>query len=169
MDSAALIVAVAGAALAPSLGAQESTELKNWFDDPYFAVSGAIAHCPVPRGPLLTKVEMEHEAHVRVERGTRCYQEGKCRKPNSYQYDAEIADHVRTALAKSPALKGTSLWVTVQRRWIFIQGCVDARSKKAAFEKIARAIPDVENVFVDVITDPAKPPPYAALEIQPHR
>ncbi len=169
MDPAALIVAVVGAVLAPSLAAQASAELKNWFDDPYFAMSEAIPHCPIPRGPLLTKVEMEHEAHVRVERGTRCYQEGKCRKPNSYQYDAEIAGHVRTALTKSPALKGTSVWVTVQRRWIFIQGCVDAKSKKAAFEKIARAIPDVENVFVDVTTDPAKPPPYPALGPLPNR
>ena len=32
----------------------------------------------------LTREEMEHQAHARAERGTRCDLEGKCRKPNSY-------------------------------------------------------------------------------------
>jgi osmotically-inducible protein OsmY len=137
--------------------------LKNWFADPFFAVSSSITGCPVPRGPLATKEDMEREAHARVERGTRCYQEGKCRKVNSYQYDAEIAEHLRAALANSPVLKGTSVWVTVQRRWIFLQGCVDSMSKKRALEQIARGVPDVEKVFVDVTTDASKPPPYPSL------
>ena len=169
MNSAAVIVAVACVALSPTPAAQGTAELKNWFADPYFAISSSVTDCPEPRGPLLTKEEMQREAHVRVERGTRCYLEGKCRKPNSYQYDAEIAEHLRAALAKSPVVKGTSVWVTVQRRWIFIQGCVDAKSKKAAFEQIARSVPDVENVFVDVTVDAAKSPPYPALRPSPRR
>jgi hypothetical protein len=169
MHSAAVIVAIAGAVVSPALTAQGTAELKNWFADPYFAVSSSVTGCPMPRGPLLTKEEMEHEAHVRVERGTRCYQEGKCRKPNSYQYDAEIAEHLRAALANSGALKGTSVWVTVQRRWIFLQGCVDSLSKKRALEKVARGVPDVENVFVDVTTDALKPPPYSSLQPSPRQ
>jgi len=169
MDSAALIAAVASVALTPAHAATAPEALQNWFHDPYFAVSTAIPACPVPRGPYQTKVQMEREAHVRVERGTRCFQEGKCRLPNSYHYDPEIADNLRIALEKSPALRGTSLWVTVQRRWIFIQGCVDATSKRATLEKIARAIPDVENVFVDVTTDPRRLPPYFVLEPTPER
>ena len=169
MDSTALIAAVAGVALSPALAATAPEELKNWFEDPYFAVSTAIPACPVPRGPFETKVQMQREAHVRVERGTRCFQEGMCRLPNSYQYDPEIAGNLRSALANSPVLHGTSLWVAVQRRWIFIQGCVDATSKRSALEEIARAIPDVENVFVDVTTDPRRPPPYYVLAQPPDR
>jgi hypothetical protein len=167
MDYAAVIVAVAGVVLSPALTAQGTAELKNWFADPYFAVSSSVAGCPVPRGPLVAKEDMEHEAHARVERGTRCYQEGKCRKANSYLYDAEIAEHLRAALANSPALKRTSVWVTVQRRWIFLQGCVDSMSRKRALERIARGVPDVENVFVDVTTDASKPPPYPSLRPSP--
>lgn len=169
MNSTAVVVAITSVLLSAPLTAQSTTELKNWFDDPYFAVSSSVTGCPVPRGPLLTKEEMEREAHVRVERGTRCYQEGKCRKANSYQYDAEIAEHLRAALANSSALKGTSIWVTVQRRWIFLQGCVDSLSKKRALENVARGIPDVENVFVDVTTHASRPPPYPSLYSSPHQ
>src|SRR5262249_33962328 len=72
-----LVIAISCVALSPAFAAQTTTELKNWYDDPYFAVSSAVAGCPVPRGPYATKVEMEREAHVRVERGLRCYQWGK--------------------------------------------------------------------------------------------
>jgi hypothetical protein len=169
MALASRIVAVAAIGLSPGLVAQSPAELKNWFADPYFAVSSWIHDCPVPRGPLITKTEMEQEAHVRVERGTRCYQEGRCRKANSYQYDVEIAENLRAALANSPALQGTSLWLTVQRRSIFLQGCVDSMSKKRALEKVARAVPDVERVNVDVTTDRLKPPPYPSLRLSQRR
>jgi len=46
---------------------------------------------------------------------------------------------------------------------VFIQGCVDSKSKKPLLEKIARGIADVENVFVDVTTDPKKAVPYFTL------
>jgi hypothetical protein len=163
MDTVALIFAVAGIA-APIAASAEDAPQKNWFNDPFFAASADIADCPVPRGPSLTKTEMEREAHVRVERGTRCYMEGRCAKSSSYFYDPEIAANLRHALANSKALKGTSLWVSVQRRWVFIQGCAKARSKRAALEAIARRIPDVDNVFVDLRFDPKQPPPYPALQ-----
>jgi BON domain len=164
MRRAAVLIAVAGVALSPALLAQDATELKNWFDDPFFATSSAIPGCPAPLGPLMTRTEMERQAHVRVERGLRCYQEGKCRKASSYQYDAEIAENLRAALANSPALKGTSVWVTVQRRWIYLQGCVDSLAKKRTLEQIARGIPDVMDVFVDVTTDASKSLPYPPLD-----
>lgn len=135
-------------------------EPRNWFNDPFFTVSSSIAACQLPRGPLMTKEEMDHDSHARVERGTRCYQQGECSRPNSYLYDPDIARNVLAALQGSRLLRGTSLWVTVQRRWIFIQGCVDSMSKKRRLESLAAAIPDVEHVFVDVTTDPRKPPPY---------
>jgi hypothetical protein len=163
MDTVALILAVAGIAV-PIAASAEDEPLKNWFNDPFFAASADVADCPVPLGPLLTKTEMEHEAHVRVERGTRCYMEGRCTKSNSYLYDPEIAANLRDALAKSSALKGTSVWVSVQRRWVFIQGCANARSKKATLEAIARQIRDGENVFVYLRFDRKQPPPYPVLQ-----
>src|SRR5438552_18085190 len=112
-----LMLAVAGIAV-PMAASAEDAPLKNWFNDPFFAVSADVPGCPVPRGPLLTKTEMEREAHVRVERGTRCYMEGRCTKSSSYFYDPEIAANLRRALAESKVLKGTSVWVSVQRRWV---------------------------------------------------
>ncbi len=102
---------------------------------------------------------MERQAHVRAERGTRCYLEKRCEKMSSYDYDADIAEAVRRAFAGSPLLKGTSLWVTVQRRWVFIEGCAPP-NRKQALDARARRIPNVDNVFVDLLADPGKTPPY---------
>lgn len=163
----ALVFGLAGCAafgVAAAEGGQGgATELRNWFDDPFFAVSSSVAGCPLPRGPYMSKEEMDHDSHARVERGTRCYQAGECRKPNSYMYDPEIAEHVRAALGRSTALRGTTLWVTVQRRWVFIQGCVDDAAKKQRLERLARSVPDVERVFVDVVSKRGKPPPYPVM------
>ena len=164
MDTVAIVMfAVAGMAI-PIAAAAQDAQPKNWFNDPFFAVSADVAGCPVPRGPLLTKTEMEREAHVRAERGNRCYMEGRCTKSSSYFYDADIAANLRRALTSSDVLKGTSVWVSVQRRWVSIQGCAKTKSKKAALEAIARRIPDVDNVFVDLRLDPKKPPPYPVLQ-----
>jgi len=164
MDTVAIVMfAVAGMAI-PAAAAAQDAQPKNWFNDPFFAVSADVAGCPVPRGPFLTKTEMEREAHVRAERGNRCYMEGRCTKSSSYFYDADIAANLRRALTSSDVLKGTSVWVSVQRRWVSIQGCAKTKSKKAALEAIARRIPDVDNVFVDLRLDPKKPPPYPVLQ-----
>src|SRR5262245_53416442 len=163
MLTAVVIIVLAALARSSAATPDNVAPLRNWYNDPFFAVSAEIAGCPVPRGPFQTKSEMEREAHVRVERGTRCYQEGRCAKMSSYHYDADIADNLRRALSGSPALNQTSLWVTVQRRWVFIQGCARDKSKQAPLEAIARRIPDVENVFVDLRVDPKKPPPYLVL------
>lgn len=127
-----------------------SEELRNWFDDPFFQVSASVQGCPVPKGPLLTKGEMEREAHGRVERGTRCYLEGRCTKSNSYLYDQGIAADVKQALHSHPVLKGTSIWVTVQRRWVSLQGCVESDARKRILEAIVHRTPDVERVIVEL-------------------
>lgn len=136
-----------------------SEELRNWFGDPFFQVSSFVQGCPVPRGPLLTKGEMEREAHGRVERGTRCYLEGRCTKSNSYLYDQGIAADLRQALHSHPALKGTSIWITVQRRWVWLHGCVESEAKKHILEAIVRRTPDVERVIVEL--GGKSRPPYA--------
>lgn len=144
-------------------GSAQSTsdELRNWFDDPFFQVSADVANCPEPKGPRLTKAEMEREAHARTERGTRCHLEGKCEKANSYQYDGAIAAALRRRLSQTRALQGTTLWVSVERRWVFLQGCVSSNAKRLALETAARSVPDVERVFVELGSK--ERPPYATL------
>jgi hypothetical protein len=125
--------------------AGESDVRRNWFDDPYFQVSHGIAACPEPRGPFITEAEALRESHHRAERGTRCHLEGRCRHPSSYDYDSEIADHIRIAVAERRlALPPSTLWVLVQGRRVFIYGCVAPGYRRGQLEKGLRAIPDVE-------------------------
>ena len=114
------IAAVLLLAVAASVRADE---LKIWFGDPYFPVRSAVAACPVPRGPFTDEADMRRNAHARAERGTRCWLEGECSKPNAYLYDADIAEEVRKRFTASRELRTSSLWVTVQRRIVWVEGC----------------------------------------------
>ena len=152
-----------------SAGADEA--LRNWFNDPFFQVRGGIAECPVPLGPLTTESQMRAESHYRAERGTSCWLEKKCSKPNAYLYDAGIAAAVRERFAASTVLQDASLWITVQRRFVFVEGCVAAASLDGAVEALLRDLPDVERVLVNVTRDPRARPPYrtSALRLaEPH-
>ncbi len=163
---------VAGVLCVPSLvshgqpastAAAPAPELRNWFNDPFFTLSQDVADCPVPLGPFTGRAEMEDDAHYRVERGTSCWLAHKCSKPNSYLYDAPIADAVRERFAGERALRGTSIWITVQRRFVYAEGCVPASFDSAALQRQLEAIPDVEQVFVHVRADPHAPLPYKPL------
>ena len=158
-----LMVAAAPARNTP---AADSPELRNWFDDPYFQVRSAIDDCPVPLGPLTSGEEMRTQAHNRGERGTRCFEEGRCRLPNSFLYDKDIAEGGRAKFAASREWRDATLWVTVQRRIVWIEGCVAPRSAKHAvdkLERLARAVPDVELAVVNVRKRPGDPAPYRQL------
>ncbi|MEZ0309539.1 MAG: BON domain-containing protein [Ramlibacter sp.] len=124
----------------------QSTERRNWFEDPFFRVSAGIAECPVPLGPLITQEEQRREAHYRVERGTSCWLAGKCKDSNAYRYDKLLASPVEAALKSVPDVGGSSVWVAIQRRWVFLEGCVASREQAAQFEAAARRVPDVESV-----------------------
>jgi BON domain len=137
------ILVVAGLAVGLSSQAEER---KNWFDDPFVQVTGAIASCPVPEGPLATEAQSRVEAHVRSERGTRCYLEGRCRLPNSYQYDKEIIARVKKSIVDNGHFKDTSVWVLGQRRWVFLQGCVRSKEQSADLERWVKGVDDVERV-----------------------
>jgi hypothetical protein len=156
--SAACDVTVAqDAASAPS------TELRNWYNDPFFALSGAIADCPVPLGPFETRAEMEDDAHYRVERGTTCWLAHKCTKPNSYLYDPEIADAIHKHFNDPHAFDGTSVWITVQRRFVYAEGCAPASFDTNTLRQQLEAIPDVEQVFIRIGTDTRRAMPYKTL------
>ncbi|HET9024366.1 MAG TPA: BON domain-containing protein [Burkholderiaceae bacterium] len=138
-------------------------ELKNWFDDPYFVVRSAVRACPVPRGPFISEADMRRSAHGRAERGTGCWLEGKCSKSNAYHYDAAIADEVRKRFAASRALAQSSLWVTVQRRIVWVEGCSADRRAGSEVERLLRGIPDVTQVRVNIASEASSRPPYPAM------
>jgi hypothetical protein len=149
----ALSITVLGSLLllqGPTARGANDGELRNWFDDPFFTVREGVSDCPVPLGPLTNGDERRTQTHTRSERGTRCYLEGRCTKPNSYLYDKDIADGVRARFAASRAYRDASLWVTVQRRIVWIEGCVAPGYRSGSLERLVRDVPDVELVVVNV-------------------
>lgn len=143
--------------------AQDAAERRNWFNDPFFQIAAQAPRCPVPLGPYLTAAEQRAEAHYRAERGTSCWLAGRCARSNAYAYDQDIALALRARVGELKLATGSSLWVTVQRRIVFIEGCVPDRRRVAALEAWAKGVPDVEQVLVNVSTRPRAPAPYRTL------
>lgn len=158
---AALFVALLLAALPGA--AQDTAERRNWFNDPFFQIAAQAPHCPVPLGPLLTAAEQRAEAHYRAERGTSCWLAGRCARSNAYAYDQDIARALQARVGELKPVTGSSLWVTVQRRIVWIEGCVPDRRRVAALEAWAKGVPDVDQVLVNVSARPRTPAPYRTL------
>ncbi|CAN7165000.1 BON domain-containing protein [Variovorax sp. LjRoot84] len=154
--------AAPGALLAMACAAAiASPEKKNWFDDPFFQVSSGARGCPVPEGPLYTAEERRSQMHARLERGTSCWLEGKCSDSNAYRYDKVLAPKVQAALGAVPGVKRASVWAVVQRRWVYLQGCVPSRALAQRLTQAARAVPDVELVVDDLMIGTHGKPSYA--------
>ena len=119
----------------------------NRFNDPFEAVSSDIAGCPEPLGPRVTAAEARVQAHHRAERGTTCWLRGECREPNAFRYDTAIAAALRDQLAGSAALHPSSLWLTVQGRVVYLEGCVERAEQAAELEAQARGLPDVQQAL----------------------
>jgi hypothetical protein len=145
------------------LAAQDAAERRNWFSDPFFQIAAQAPRCPVPLGPYLTVAEQRAEAHYRAERGTSCWLAGRCARSNAYAYDQDIARALQARVGELKPATGSSLWVTVQRRIVFIEGCVPDRRRVAALEAWAKGVPDVEQVLVNVSTRSKAPAPYRTL------
>jgi hypothetical protein len=157
---AALLLLLAGVAHAQAPSAEE---MRNWFDDPFFPVSSGRADCPVPLGPMLTRDEQRREAHYRVERGTSCWLAGRCSESNAYRYDKGLAAPVAAALKAVPAIERSSVWVTIRRRWVFLEGCVASPGQAAQLEQAALAVPDVEIVVPTLSVGATQAPRYPVL------
>lgn len=119
----------------------------NFFNDPFLQATNGIADCPVPSGPAITRAEMEAQAHSRIERGTRCFQSGRCRLPNSYLYDQEIIPRVKKAILADGRFADTSVWIEGQRRWVWLKGCVRRPQQAKNLEELVRSLDDVEAVI----------------------
>ncbi|AIO53681.1 hypothetical protein BM44_3340 [Burkholderia mallei NCTC 10247] len=152
------------AASTASVASAASVERRNWYDDPFWALSHSIAECPTPLGPLMTRAQMEDDAHYRVERGTTCWLAHRYSKPNAYLYDKPIAGELKKRFTDGdPALAGTSIWITIQRRFVYAEGCVSASFDRDALRRRLEALPDVERVFLRLTDDPRGRAPYKTL------
>ncbi len=137
-----LVALLAGLAAATSHG----DEAANILEIPFLQVTSGLPACPKIAPPQLSRDEILAESHYRVERGTSCYQSGRCRLPNSYLYDKEIIPRVRKAILADGRFDDTSIWVEGQRRWVWLKGCVASAAQSALIEQLVRQIDDVEAV-----------------------
>ena len=161
-EGAALAAAALAAALAapPHAAAQaDAPRLLNPFDDPFLQAT-AGRPCPAPLGPAYTEAERRVEAHSRAERGTTCWLAGKCAEPNAYRYDAGNAIAAAAALRRDPALAGSTIWLTAQRRFVYLEGCVADLAQARRAEALVQALPDVDRV-IPALALPGEKPPYA--------
>ena len=165
-SSRARVVVAACAVLAGSAWAEAPRA--NHGNDPFFQVSTAIADCPAPLGPMQTDEEWLADSHYRIERGNSCWWEGRCRLSNSYLYDKGIEEAVNRRLSNIERAthwrEHTTLWLMLQRRFIYVQGCVAPDFDKPAFLAELRKTADVERVIDDTTADPASDAlPYRTL------
>ena len=164
--SLTLALQLAGAA-AHAQAASAPAERRNWFDDPFIQATHALPGCPIPDAPLMTEAEMIHDSHWRAERGISCYQSGRCRLPNAYLYDKEIAPRVVKAIAAAGTFENTSIWVEGQRRWVWLKGCVSTPEQAAELERMVRLIDDVEAVIPQLIVGTTMPPGQPVYRLPP--
>ena len=147
--------------LAASGHAQADTILRNWFDDPHFQVSSDVRDCPVPLGPLMTEAQRRAQAHHRAEKGTTCWLAGQCDRANAYAYDRDISEAFKVeAAARSALFKRTSIWITVQARVVFMEGCSSKPSAASELEAFARQLPHVQQAIAVVRTSSTQVVPY---------
>jgi len=156
MRAPIFLFAIAAAA-SPVLGADD---LRNWFNDPFFRISAAIPDCPLPAGPFVDESDKRVQAHRRAEKGTTCWLAKECDRPNAYAYDQDIAAAFKAAVRERHPFPGTSLWVTVQGRVVYIEGCAGQASQAAEIEAFARSLPHVQQAIAILRTDPSARPPY---------
>jgi hypothetical protein len=150
-----------GLAVSGPAQGEDAQQRRNWFDDPFFQIADALPACPLPRGPFITEAERRVQAHHRAEKGTSCWLAGRCERANFHAYDQDIAAALRAALPQQSALlKDSSLWVTVQGRVVYLEGCVPEAARAAALESWARSLPQVQSAIALVLSDPRLAPPY---------
>ena len=108
----------------------------------------------------MTEAEMRRHAHYRAERGTSCWLAKKCDQPNAYASDKDIARTVQAALAHDPLFRSSSVWLTVQRKFVFLRGCAASEPQRRALLARARGEPDVELVIDELMIGTRGTPPY---------
>jgi hypothetical protein len=156
----AAVVVVLLAAMAPSASTAADEALANWFDDPFFAIAAEAPDCPLPAGPFVSEADKRVQAHRRAEKGTTCWLAKVCDRPNAYAYDPDIATAFQDAVRAGVTFPGASLWVTVQGRVVYIEGCAPDAATVERVEALARSLRYVEQAMAIVRTDPHERLPY---------
>lgn len=147
-----------GALLVSAAVVCQAEERRNWFDVPFDqAISGLLA-CPRPEGPLIAEAEMKLQAHARIERGTSCWLQKKCEDSNAYRRDAEVQSRVLQALRDDRRFASASVWITTERRFVTVQGCMRAAAQRRALLQRVRATPGVELVTDQLQVGTRAPP-----------
>ena len=159
MQQAASAAALGAAALLLGCATPADTPLLNPFSDPFLQAT-AGRPCPAPLGPAYTEAELRVEAHSRIERGTTCWLQGLCAEPNAYRYDAANATAAVMVLHHDPALASSTIWLTAQRRFVYLEGCVADATQAARAEALVKALADVDRV-IPALALPGEKPPYA--------
>jgi len=159
-ESAAIVLALFVPAFAV---AQVTTE-----PDPFEQVTTDIANCPLPAPPSYENTasdafQRRFEAHWRGERGTSCYNSGRCRLPNAYLYDKEIIPRVKKFILQDTRSAGSSLWIAGQRRWVTLQGCVKSKEQARALVEAIQTVDDVERVVDETMVGASGKPPYRVV------
>lgn len=153
--AACAAVALTWLAAVPSVAAAER---RNWFDTPFDQAVAGTAGCPRPEGPLITADEMRQQAHGRIERGTSCWLAKKCEDSNVYRRDPEIQARVLQAIRSEPLAARSSVWLTTERRYVTLQGCIDsARVRRVLIERV-RKTDGVDGVFDQLIVGTRRAP-----------
>jgi hypothetical protein len=140
------------------VGAGGAAEVAQPVQRPVRAGDGR-APCPTPLGPAYTEAERRVEAHSRLERGTTCWLAGLCAEPNAYRYDAANATAATAVLRRDTTLADTAIWVTAQRRFIYLEGCVGDAAQTARAEALIKGVADVERV-IPALALPGDKTPY---------
>ena len=154
------VATAAGLLLAgTALGADPAQRLLNPFGDPFLQATSGRA-CATPLGPAYSEAERRVEAHSRAERGTTCWLAGRCAEPNAYRYDAGNAASAVAALRADPKLASSAIWVTAQRRFIYLEGCAADPAQARRAEAAVQGVADVERV-IPALALPGEKPPYA--------
>lgn len=146
--------------LCAAVAAAHAQTRSNVFHDPFVQATAGLPACPVPDAPGVTEEEARELAHDRAQRGVSCWLAGRCRLPNAYLYDAEIAPRVQQALRVDGRFGDTSIWATGQRRRVWLQGCVTTPAQAAQAEQLVRLIDDVEDVVNQLMVGTSSAPAY---------
>ena len=153
LRAASILIATAIA----SSAAVAADERRNWFETPFSQALDGAPYCPPPEGPLLTESEMRAQAHGRIERGTSCWLAKKCEDSNVFRRDPEVQSRVIAALRAEPKFAASSVWVTTERRWITVQGCLASAPLRASLIETVKNVNGVEAVFDELVVGRAKP------------
>lgn len=154
-------VLLAAACTAAFLGPAAAQDKKNYFDDPFLQVTSGLPNCPVPEAPGMTEQELREAAHVRAQAGVSCHTSGRCRLPNSYLYDKEIAPRLVQFVQRDGRYGDTSVWALVERRYVYLKGCVRSKEQSDMLERAVGTIDDVMGVVNELSIGTQDKPRYA--------